>query len=79
MSIGHKGKRKSNIKLDISDDIKDYHCWRNFNKLEDDTNYMNMLKPKGDFEISPKTMVDVFGLPNFTDNTFDKNLGIFYF
>jgi hypothetical protein len=24
-------------------------------------------------------MVDVFGLPNFTDDTFHKNLGIFLF
>ncbi len=40
---------------------------------------MNVLKPKGSIKMSPKLMADVFGIPNFADDTFEKNLGIFFF
>lgn len=29
--------------------------------------------------MSPLNMVKTFGLPNFADDTFDKNLGVFLF
>ena len=40
---------------------------------------MSMLKPKGEFQAIPKELVSVFGLPNFSDDTFHKNLGVFLF
>ena len=79
LSLGKQEVKKANIKLDISNDLKGYYCWRNFNKLAEDDNNLNSLIPKGEFELSPKLMVEVFGLPNFTDETFEKNLGIFLF
>lgn len=40
---------------------------------------MNILKPKGELKISPWILVETFGLPNFPDDTCDKNLGVFLF
>ncbi len=40
---------------------------------------MNTLRPKGEIQASPKDMVQVFGLPNFADDAFNKNLGVFLF
>ncbi len=57
LSLGKQEKNKANIKLDISDDLKGYYCWRNFSKLVEDDNIMDMLKPKGEFQASPKQMV----------------------
>jgi hypothetical protein len=47
--------------------------------LVEDDNLMSMLKPKGEFKATPKQMVQVFGLPNFADDTMDMNLGVFLF